>query len=80
MALTDVQDDPWEHTTGFASTNIAEFRYDRTTDTLQVDFVDGSTYEYMNVPPQTHRAFQSAGSKGEFFARQIRGRYPYERV
>lgn len=70
----------WETTTGFASSNIDEFRYDKSTDTLQVDFTDGSTYQYMNVLPQTHRAFQSAASKGEFFARQIKGRYPYERV
>jgi KTSC domain len=70
----------WEETTGFASSNIAAFRFDRDTDTLQVDFNDGSTYEYFNVAPATHRSFQSAPSKGEFFRRVIRGKYPYERL
>jgi hypothetical protein len=72
--------DPWEHTSGFVSSNISEFRYDKSTDTLQVDFNSGDTYEYYNVPPTTHRAFQAAGSKGEFFARHIKGRYSYEQV
>jgi hypothetical protein len=78
MAQTEV--DTWEHTGGFSSSNITAFRYDRSTDTLQVDFVSGDTYEYQNVLPQTHRAFQAAASKGEFFARHIKNRYPYERV
>ena len=71
---------PWETTSGFQSSNIASFRYDKSTDTLQVDFVNGDTYEYQNVSPQVHRAFQSALSKGEYFARHIRSRYSYERV
>lgn len=71
---------PWETTTGFSSSNISEFRYDRSTDTLQVDFNSGETYEYQNVSPSTHRMFQAASSKGEFFQRQIKGRYSYERV
>ena len=80
MAVAAPTDDPWEHSGGFASTNISAFRYDKSTDTLQVDFVDGDTYEYYNVPPSVNRAFQAAASKGEFFARNIKGRYPYEQV
>ena len=76
-AKTETQ---WEETSGFSSSNISAFRYDKNTDTLQVDFNSGSTYEYMNVSPQTHRAFQSALSKGEYFARHIRSRFPFEEV
>lgn len=71
------QEASWEETSGFVSSNVAAFRYDRNTDTLQVDFVSGDTYEYLNVPPSVHRMFQAAGSKGEYFARHIRGRYQY---
>ena len=70
----------WEETGGFSSSNIAAFRYDKNTDTLQIDFNSGGTYEYFNVTPSTHRAFQAAGSKGEFFARHIRGRFSFEQV
>jgi len=72
--------DTWEHTTGFVSSNIDEFRFDKNTDTLQVDFVSGDTYEYYNVPPAVNRAFQSAASKGQFFIRHIKGRYAYEQI
>jgi lysyl-tRNA synthetase, class II len=72
--------DPWEVTPCPGSSNIAEFRFDKTTDTMQVDFVSGDTYEYYNVSPATNRAFQAAPSKGEFFARSIRNRFPYEKL
>ena len=80
MSITDADSGSWEVTGGFASSNIDEFRYDKSTDTLRVDFTDGSSYEYYNVPPQTHRALQAAASKGEFFARHVKGRFSYERV
>lgn len=80
MADTASVEPNWEVTTGFSSSNVASFRYDRETDTLQVDFVQGQTYEYYNVPPATHRMFQAAASKGEFFSRHIRSRFSYEQV
>lgn len=70
----------WEETSGFVSSNVSAFRYDRSTDTLQVDFSSGDTYEYYNVSPAAHRMFQAAGSKGEYFARHVRGKYSYEKV
>ena len=77
----DVEQGPtWEETSGFVSSNIAAFRFDKTTDTLQIDFQDGSTYEYYNCAPATHRMFQASGSKGDFFQRHIKNRLPYERV
>lgn len=79
--MTAVEQEPsWEVTPCPGSSNIAEFRFDKTTDTLQVDFVSGSTYEYYNVSPATNRGFQAAASKGAFFARAIKGKYSYEQV
>jgi lysyl-tRNA synthetase class 2 len=63
-----------------ASSNIASVSHDDSTDTLTVDFTDGSTYEYMNVPASVYRAFMAAGSAGQFFHRQVKGRYQYESV
>lgn len=70
----------WEVTPCPGSSNISEFRFDKNTDTMQIDFVSGSSYEYYNVSPATNRAFQAAGSKGSFFARSIKGKYPYEQI
>lgn len=60
------------------STNIAEISFDPNTDTLTVEFVDGALYDYMNVPRSVYLDFCAAGSAGQFFARQVKGRYSYE--
>lgn len=60
------------------SSNIEAITFDPDTDTLTVEFRDGSSYDYLNVPVQVYRAFQRAGSAGEFFYRQIRNRYAFD--
>jgi hypothetical protein len=44
---------------------------------LVVTFTTGKTYQYFEVPPEVHRAFLAASSKGTFFNEQIRGFYRY---
>lgn len=80
MSALDTQEPSWETMPTPGSSNISEARFDKTTDTLEIDFVDGSTYSYNNVSPATWRGFQVAPSKGAFFARVIKGRYSYERL
>lgn len=60
------------------SSNIAQFTFDPATDTLTIEFADGSEYDYMNVPASVYRAFGAAGSAGQFFHRNIKGRYSYD--
>ena len=63
------------------STSIRETRYDRDTRKLSVWFVaNGRQYDYSGVPPETYAAFRAAFSKGRFFNRHIRDRYPCIRV
>ncbi|PZR30648.1 KTSC domain-containing protein [Caulobacter segnis] len=47
---------------------------------LFVTFSDGDEYVYVGVPERVSRAFFRAPSKGRFFQRMIRDRYPYNRV
>lgn len=61
-----------------SSSNIESFSFDPETDTLTVSFRSGDEYDYFNVPPSVYRAFQSAGSAGQFFIRSIKGRYAYD--
>jgi lysyl-tRNA synthetase class 2 len=61
-----------------ASSNIEDVEYDDSTDTLTVTFTGGDMYDYMNVPAAVYRAFASAPSAGQFFHRQIKGRYQYD--
>lgn len=66
-------------TTNFpGSSNLASASYDPEVENLVIEFNSGLTYTYFNVPPSIYRGLQTAGSAGEYFARQIRGRFAYE--
>jgi hypothetical protein len=62
------------------STAIQRIRYDKASQKLFVRFVDGDEYLYVGVPGEVHRSFINAESKGGFFAKAIRDRYPYNRL
>jgi hypothetical protein len=47
---------------------------------LELEFHSGSVYEYHEVPPETFRDLMAAPSKGRFFASEIRGQYPSNRL
>ena len=63
-----------------ASSNVENVSFDDSTDTLTVAFADGASYEYLNVPASVYRSFQAAPSAGQFVHRNLKGRYPSERV
>jgi uncharacterized protein len=63
-----------------SSTNIASVGYDEANCILEVEFINGSIYEYFDVPEQVYRDFLGSGSLGLFLNTQIRNRYRYQRV
>ena len=68
-------------TTQFAgSSNLADATYDGDAEDLTITFRSGDQYLYRNVPPHVYRRLQTASSAGEFFSRQIKGVYAYERL
>ncbi|HWU78498.1 MAG TPA: KTSC domain-containing protein [Caulobacter sp.] len=62
------------------STAIREIDYSPEHGKLFVTFQDGDEYVYVGVPERVGKAFFRAPSKGRFFQRMIRDRYPYNRV
>lgn len=62
------------------SSNIASIGYDPGSQTLEVEFQNGSVYQYYNVPQGTYDKFITAPSKGKFLAYQIKDFFPYARV
>ena len=54
--------------------------YDAERAKLVVRFRDGDCYVYVGVPGEVHRSFVTAQSKGAYFAREIRDRYPYNKL
>lgn len=63
-----------------ASSNIASVGYDEAMQTLEVEFFNGSIYQYYNVPQHMYDELIRAGSKGQFLNTYIRNAYPYSRI
>lgn len=62
------------------STAIRQLSYDEVTRTLFVTFIDGDIYAYLGVPAEVYGEFRAVTSKGGFFSRHVRGRYPYRKL
>lgn len=62
------------------SSNIARFFYDDVSQILKVEFKNGGTYDYFDVPPHLFEGMRHASSKGQYLAQQIKGSYRYARA
>ena len=63
-----------------ASSNISAVGYDEQFETLEVEFLNGSIYQYYNVPRNLYEQLMQAGSKGRFLNTYIKNAYPYSRI
>jgi hypothetical protein len=54
------------------SSTLRSVRYDRDARALDITFTSGQTYRYLNVPSEVYVDFIAAGSKGEYFNRNIK--------
>lgn len=62
------------------SSNVAAVGYDEESQTLQVEFNNGSTYQYFDVPEEIFNGLLSAESVGQFLNQKVKGSYRYSRV
>ena len=62
------------------SSNIARYRYDAGTHVLTVEFKNGGTYNYYDVPQRIYELMYAAPSIGQFLAQNIKGAYRYASV
>ena len=65
------------NSTAVESTTLAAVAYDEAQEALRVAFRSGAIYQYQGVPAAIHEGLLSAVSKGSYFNRFIRGRFPY---
>lgn len=63
-----------------ASSNLASIGYDEPTQTLEIEFLNGSVYQYFNIGPALYEQLMQAPSKGQFLHLYIRNGYPFSRV
>lgn len=66
--------------TAVESTTLASVAYDDARELLQLEFRSRAIYQYFGVAPAVHAALLGAPSKGSYFNRVIRGRFPYSLV
>jgi KTSC domain len=62
------------------SSAVAAVGYDRATEELYVEFIDGDLYAYARVPYVIWRALQAADSKGRFVNAVVKPHFPVRRV
>lgn len=62
------------------SSNIAAIGFDSETETLRIEFNDGSIYEYFDVPNHVFEEFKGAESKGKFGHKFIYKVYEQEKL
>lgn len=59
------------------SSTLASVGYDATNLMLELEFRSGEVYQYSAVPHRFYRELLDAESKGSFFNRHIRPRFPH---
>ena len=63
-----------------SSSMMLSIGYDTGSQTLEIEFNNGTVYQYFSVPDYTYESFINSGSKGQFFHQNINNSYPYSRV
>jgi hypothetical protein len=62
------------------STMAAQVGYDYDREILQIEFNNGSVYQYSEVEPEIWEDLQSTDSIGSFYNQEIKGCYPSAKV
>src|SRR6478609_1018207 len=57
------------------SSAIAKVGYSKRRHVLEIEFVNGAVYRYLDVPLSVHRELMSAESKARFYDSKIRKHY-----
>jgi KTSC domain len=57
------------------SSAIAKVGYSKRRHILEVEFLNGAVYRYLDVPPSVYRDLMSAQSKARFYDFNVKGHY-----
>ena len=67
--------------TSVSSSNLSSVGYDADTQTLEIEFLNGTIYQYFNVPPSVYDGLMKANSHGKYFHSNIReAGYSYRKM
>lgn len=62
-----------------SSSNLSSVGYDKRTETLEIQFQNGSVFQYHDVPPEIHGQLINARSVGGFFQNNIRNIFEHSK-
>ena len=62
------------------SSNLNSVGYDEESQVLEIEFSNGSVYEYSGVPASVYEELMSASSHGSYHYNNIRNTYNYNRI
>jgi len=62
------------------SSNISSIGYESESSTLEMEFLDGSVYQYHGVPQSVYESLMAAASHGEYFSRNIKNTYSFIKI
>ncbi|MBE0539024.1 MAG: KTSC domain-containing protein [Ignavibacterium sp.] len=64
-----------------SSSNLKSIGYDPDTQTLEIEFLNGGLYQYINVPERIYNGLMAASSHGSYFDQYIKkGGYRYRKL
>lgn len=63
-----------------SSTTLKSVGYDDDLQILELEFVHGGVYQYLDVPTEEYAELMNADSLGSHFSHNIRGVYEYKEV
>ena len=66
--------------TPISSSSIASIGYEDDSSTLEIEFNNGSVYQYFDVPRNIFDSLWASDSRGAFLAANIKGRFRFSRV
>ena len=62
------------------SSNIESIGYDLRSQTLEIEFLNGTIYQYFDVPERIFEELMVADSHGRYLNANIKGIYRYSKV
>jgi hypothetical protein len=68
------------HRIAVSSSNIRSIGYERTSQTLEIEFHGGGIYQYFSVPESTFQGLMNASSHGKYLHAYIKHAFPYQRI
>jgi hypothetical protein len=68
------------HRDPIQSSTVRSIGHDPEALTLEIEFTNGTVYQYFDVPVAVYAEFMQATSPGQFFGTQIKGQFRYARL